>query len=139
MILRQIPAGYLAGGIDLAKFKQIVRKGGVTEPRVYALPSERQRPATAAVTPSAPVSPRPPVAPRGPAGSPRATFYPGGIGRGGGGFRPQSASFSQRTSFMGPNQVHDRLGKAHRMLHRIVHRTRIVQSERAHTTLYSRG
>ena len=68
------------------------------------MPFERQRPATAAVTP------RPPVAPRGPAGSPRATFYPGGIGRGGGGFRPQSASFSQRTSFMGPNQVH-RIGK----------------------------
>ena len=96
---RQIPAGYLAGGIDLAKFKQIVRKGGGTTPRVYSLPFERQRPATAAVTP------RPPVAPRGPAGSPRATFYPGGIGRGGGGFRPQSARFSQRASFMGPNQV----------------------------------
>ena len=105
MILRSLRAINLAGGIDLAKFKQIVRKSGVTAPRVYALPSERQRPATAAVTPSAPVSPRPPVAPRGPAGSPRHTFYPGGIGRGGGGFRPQSARFSQRASFMGPNQV----------------------------------
>ena len=30
MIDPQIPAGYLAGGIDLAKFKQIVRKGGGT-------------------------------------------------------------------------------------------------------------
>ena len=106
MILRSLRAINLAGGIDLAKFKQIVRKSGVTAPRVYALPSERQRPATAAVTPSAPVSPRPPaVAPRGPAGSPRPTFYPGGIGRGGGGFRPQSARFSQRASVMGPNQV----------------------------------
>ena len=102
-----IPARYLSGGIDLAKFKQIMRKG--TAPRVYSLQPERRRPATAAATPRAPVSPR------GPAGSPRPTFYPGGIGSGGGsGSRPQSARFNQRTSFMGPNQVH-------RIEHRIVH------------------
>ena len=125
-----IPARYLSGGIDLAKFKQIMRKD--TALRVYSLQPERRRPATAAVTPRAPVSPR------GPAGSPRPTFYPGGIGSGGGsGSRPQSARFNQRTSFMGPNQVH-------RIEHRIVHIVSPLvvcpptpQSERTPHSLYT--
>ena len=109
-----IPARYLSGGIDLAKFKQIMRKG--TAPRVYSLQPERRRPATAAATPRAPVSPR------GPAGSPRPTFYPGGVGSGGVVSRPQSARFNQRTSFMGPNQVHIIVLRiVHRIVHHIVH------------------
>lgn len=113
-----VPARYLSGGIDLAKFKQIVRKGGGTAPRAYSVQPERRRPATAVATPRAPDSLR------GPAGSasPRPTFYPGGVGSGGVVSRPQSARFNQRTSFMGPNQVHIIVLRiVHRIVHHIVH------------------
>ena len=128
-----VPARYLSGGIDLAKFKQIVRKGGGTAPRAYSVQPERRRPATAVATPRAPDSLR------GPAGSasPRPTFYPGGVGSGGVVSRPQSARFNQRTSFMGPNQVH-------RIEHRIVHIVSPLvvcpptpQSERTPHSLYT--